>query len=301
LVPTASNIILARTPDGRKAAAIGLFFAGIPLGIGGSFLIAGLLGPLIGWRGSFLLMAAIGVVAMLAVARVKDPTPRQHDLPTMAGQIAEWWQTFKANARLRWASLGLIFLHAHVATSPFVLLWLVEDKGLIKAQASSLYGTMFIAFGLAGSIGVGLLVDWAHRRFAKDRAWSSLIALALLVPLILSYRLMPANSPLFLIGMAASILFMTMIYGPLFSVIEQELPLHLKATAVGINMLVLNILMIGGLSLGIGIMSQHLADAGSSQSWTLPLLMADLIAFSGLIMVWRAVRVGAGKETSDEN
>lgn len=301
LVPTASNIILARTPDGRKAAAIGLFFAGIPLGIGGSFLIAGLLGPLIGWRGSFLLMAAIGVVAMLAVARVKDPTPRQHDLPTMAGQIAEWWHTFKANARLRWASLGLIFLHAHVATSPFVLLWLVEDKGLIKAQASSLYGTMFIAFGLAGSIGVGLLVDWAHRRFAKDRAWSSLIALALLVPLILSYRLMPANSPLFLIGMAASILFMTMIYGPLFSVIEQELPLHLKATAVGINMLVLNILMIGGLSLGIGIMSQHLADAGSSQSWTLPLLMADLIAFSGLIMVWRAVRVGAGKETSDEN
>ena len=140
-------------------------------------------------------------------------------------------------------------------------------------------------------------MDWAHRRFAKDRAWSSLIALALLVPLILSYRLMPANSPLFLIGMAASILFMTMIYGPLFSVIEQELPLHLKATAVGINMLVLNILMIGGLSLGIGIMSQHLADTGSSQSWTLPLLVADLIAFSGLIMVWRAVRVGAGKET----
>jgi len=290
LVPTATNIILARTPDGSKAAAIGLFFAGIPLGIGGSFLIAGLLGPTLGWRGCFLLMAAIGVVATLAVARVKDTTPREQNLPTMGGQIAEWWQMVSANARLRWASLGLIVLHAHVATSPFVLLWLVEDKGLAKAQASSLYGVMFMIFGLAGSVGAGLLADWAQRRFAMDRARSSLITLALLVPFVLAYRLLPAGSPLFIAGMAASILFMTMIYAPLFSVIEEELPPHLKATAVGINILTLNILMIGGLALGIGVMSQHLADTGSTQSWTLPLLMADLIAFSGLLMVWRATR-----------
>jgi hypothetical protein len=55
-------------------------------------------------------------------------------------------------------------------------------------------------------------------------------------------------------------------------------------------MLTLNILMIGGLALAIGVISQHLADTGASQSWTMPLLMADLIAFCGLPMVWWAAR-----------
>lgn len=290
LVPTATNIILARTPDRHKATAIGLFFAGIPLGIGGSFLIAGQLGPVLGWRGCFLLMAAIGVVATLAVSRVQDTAPARASLASASGQIGEWWTLFLANPRLRWASLGLVFLHAHVATSPFVQLWLHDDKGLGQADANRLYGLMFIVFGLSGSLGSGLLADWAHRRFGMDRAKSNVICLCLLVPLIVAYRLMPSGSPLFLAGMAASILFMTMIYGPLFSVIEQELPAHLKATSTGINMLALNILMVGGLALAIGMVSQRLADAGSADSWTLPLLAADLIGFSGLVMVWRAVR-----------
>ncbi len=290
LVPTATNIILARTTDRHKAAAIGLFFAGIPLGIGGSFLIAGTLGPALGWRGCFLLMAAIDVLATFAVSRVQDARVPREQLSSMGGQIGEWWGLFRANPRLRWASLGLVFLHAHVATSPFVQLWLQDDKGLPKADANRLYGLMFIVFGLAGALGAGLLADWAHRRFGTDRARSSLITLCLLVPLILAYRLMPGGSPLFLAGMAASILFMTMIYGPLFSVIEQELPVHLKATSTGINMLALNFLMIGGLALAIGMVSQRLAESGSAASWTIPLLGADLTSFAGLVMVWRAVR-----------
>jgi predicted MFS family arabinose efflux permease len=293
LLPTATNIILSRTPDRSKAAAVGLFFAGIPLGIGASFLIAGLLGPIIGWRGCFLLMAGIGVFATFAVSRVKDRTPANEVPHSMGGQLSELWSLFRSNARLRWASLGVVFLHGHIATGPFVQLWLNEDKGMAKAEANSLYGVMFILFGLAGSLGAGLLADWAHRRFGMDRARTSLLALALLVPLIIAYRLMPAGNALFVAGMAASILFMTAIYGPLFSVIEEQLPPHLKATGTGMNMLALNFLMIGGLALCIGVFSQFLAESGSTASWTLPLLMADLVAFSGLLMVWRAVRAGA--------
>lgn len=290
LVPTATNIILARTPDALKAGAIGIFFAGIPLGIGGSFLIAGQLGPVLGWRGCFLLMAGIGIIATFAVSRIKDAAPARDALPPIGQQFGEFWALFRRNPRLRWASLAIIVLHAHVATSPFVQLWLHEDKGLETAAANSLYGLMFIPFGLIGSIGAGVLADWAHRRFHMDRASSAFGMLILLVPFILAYRMMPASSAFFIPGMAASILFMTMIYGPLFSVIEEQLPPHLKATATGLNMLTLNILMIGGLALGIGVISQHLADTGASQSWTMPLLLADLIAFCGLPMIWWAAR-----------
>lgn len=288
LVPTASNIILARTPERYKSSAVGLFFAGIPLGIGGSFLIAGTLGPVLGWRGCFFLMGAIGLVATWAVTRLRDaapPPPRRGD---QRGPLREWFSHFRTNARLRWASLAVVGLHGHVATSPFVQLWLIEDKGLAKAEAGRLYGTMFLIFGLAGSLGAGLLADWAWRRLRLDRAWTSLISLGLLVPLIVTYRLVPASSPLFLAGMAASVLFMTMLYAPLFSVIEEQLPVHLKATSAGINMLTLNIVVIGGLGLAIGAASEWLARSGSAHSWTWPLLGADLFAAASLLCVLMA-------------
>lgn len=297
LVPTASNIILSRTPDRHKAAAIGLFFAGIPLGIGGSFLIAGLLGPTLGWRGCFLMMGLIGIAATLAVSRVRDPMPRVTEAVSTSGQLGQWWTVFLANRRLRWASLAMVFLHAHVATSPFVQLWLHDDKGMAKAEANSLYGLVFVTFGLAGSVGSGLLADWAQRRFGLDRALSCLLALIVLIPLILAYRLLPADDPLFLAGMAASVLFMTMLYGPVFTVIEAELPPHLKATATGINILALNILMIGGLAMAIGIGSEWLAGAGRPDAWTWPLLGADMIAVTSLGFLWAAYRAGPARPT----
>lgn len=296
LVPTASNIILGRTPERHKAAAIGLFFAGIPLGIGGSFLIAGLLGPVLGWRGTFLMMGLIGVVATFAVSRVRDPIAREGEVVSMTSQLGQWWAVFRANGRLRWASLAMVFLHAHVAGSPFVQLWLHDDKGMAKADASSLYGLMFVTFGLAGAVGSGVLTDWAQRRFAMDRALSSLILLAALVPLIVAYRLLPAGTPLFFAGMAASVLFMTMLYGPVFTVIEAELPPHLKATATGINILALNILMIGGLAMAIGVGSEWLAGQGRTDAWTWPLLGADMVAFVSVGFLWAAYRAGIQHE-----
>ena len=137
-----------------------------------------------------------------------------------------------------------------------------------------------------------MLTDWAQRRFAMDRALSSLIVLAALIPLILAYRLLPAGEPLFLAGMAASVLFMTMLYGPVFTVIEAELPPHLKATATGINILALNILMIGGLAMAIGVCSDWLAGLGRADAWTWPLLGADMIAFTSLGFLWAAYRAG---------
>lgn len=290
LVPTATNIILARTADRHKAAAIGLFFAGIPLGIGGSFLIAGLLGPALGWRGCFLIMGLIGVLATIAVSRVRDATSGGAETHSIPQQLSQWWLVFRTNARLRWASLAMVFLHAHVATSPFVQLWLHEDKGLTRSDANNLYGAMFVVFGLAGSVGSGVLADWAQRRFALDRALSVLLILIALIPFMLAYRLMPAGTPLFLAGMAASVLFMTMLYGPVFTVIEAELPPHLKATATGINILALNILMIGGLAMAIGLSSDWLARTGHAQIWTMPLIGADLIAFLSLGFLWAAYR-----------
>lgn len=296
LVPTATNIILARVDDRHKSGALGLFFAGIPLGIGSGFLIAGLLGPVLGWRGTFILMGLIGTAAVAAVLRMKDVAPDPSYRPSFKANLSELMAACRARPRALWASLAMIVAHAHVATSPFVQLWLVSEKGYLPGHAAQLYGGMFVIIGLVGTFGAGVLGDWGKRRFGWDRAATVMVMLMVLAPLLPVYRLVPGGTPWFLVGMAASILFMTVIYGPLFAVIEEELPPHLKATSTGFNILVLNILSIGGVSLAIGMASDRLAALGHARSWSLPLMGADLLAALAIGFTWLAFRLPAGEK-----
>jgi predicted MFS family arabinose efflux permease len=294
LVPTATTLLLQGTPEQRRATAVGIFFMGIPLGVGASYLVAAQLGPLIGWRACFLLLGAVGLVATLLVGRLRDGVATavadRPSLPAVAAILAR-------NARLRWACLAIILLHAHMATSAFTQLWLVSEKGFEAGDAARLYGGLFLVVGVVGAAGSGRLADWLSGRFGIDRALSLGLALLCLLPLLLLYRLAPAGSPLILAGMAGSILFVTGCYGPAFAVIEAELPDALKASVTGLNMLLINVLMLGGLAALIGLASDRMLAAGSAASWTGPLLAADLIAALGipcLLLAARATRAGIG-------
>ncbi len=278
LVPTASNIILARVDERHRAGALGLFFAGIPIGNGGGFLMAALLGPIIGWRWAFIGMGLIGLVALLGLSRVRDKAPELTEHPTLLGNLGAIFTLWRHVPRIMWASLAIIFAHAHSATSPFVQLWLVAEKGYDKSAAAAAYGGTFVVAGLVGTFGAGLLVDWASRRLGWDRAKTVFLMLLALAPLLVCYRLAPGHSPLFLAGMVGSILFMTVLYGPIFAVIEELLPSRLKATATGLNMLLINIFAIGLVSFAIGLASDRMVAAGLTHSWTLPLMAADALA-----------------------
>lgn len=288
LVPTATNILLAHTGEDRRATATGIFFMGIPLGIGGSYLVAALLGPRIGWRACFFLMGGIGLVFTLLASRLRNE--RHAGGTGSRARLAGWWQAMRANRRLRWATVAIVLFHAHMATAAFTQLWLTSDKGMSEARAGSLYGGMFIVLGIIGAAGAGALTDGLHRRHGTDRARSLGLLMLALAPLLLAYRLAPGGSPLMLIGMAASVLWFTAAYGPCFAIIEKQLPADLKATATGLNMLMINVLMVGALGLVIGSASDWLAASGSRLSWTWPLLGADLLAMTGIIALFACAR-----------
>jgi predicted MFS family arabinose efflux permease len=288
LVPTATTLLLQDTPERQRATAIGIFFMGIPLGVGASYLVAAQLGPLIGWRACFFLLGAVGLVATLFVSRVRDRSVpvETADRPSLAAVGA----ALARNPRLRWACLAIILLHAHMATTAFTQLWLVSDRGMESGDAARLYGGMFLIVGVAGAFGSGLLADRLAARFGLDHALILGFALLCLVPLLLAYRLAPTGSPLVLAGMAGSILFVTGCYGPAFAVIEAELPQALKASVTGLNMLLINVLMMGGLAVLIGAASDRLLAAGSAASWTIPLAAADLLSALGILCLFAAAR-----------
>lgn len=290
LIPTASSIILAQVDERRRAGALGLFFAGIPIGNGCGFLLAGLMGPLVGWRWTFIGMGVVGLTALLGLVRVRDQAPELTQGPALAGNFGALLAIWRTVPRVLWASLAIILVHAHTATSPFVQLWLVAEKGYAKGEAVALYGMTFVVVGLIGTFGAGLLGDWAARRLGWDRARTAFLMLLAIGPLLPLYRFAPGGSALFMTGMVGSILFMTVLYGQIFVVIEELLPAHLKATSTGFIMLLMNVFTIGLVALGIGYASDLLLAAGSEQSWTLPIIAADMLALLAIPCAFLAMR-----------
>lgn len=301
LIPTATALLSEKFPAARRATAIGLFFLGVPLGVGTSFFVAGQLGPILGWRNVFLLLGLIGVALSIVVLRVGDP--RTAGPATPSGQSHSTWaivvdlgRELRVNSDFRLSLAGAILMHVYLAGSPFVKIWLVEERGYPSDQIASTYGLAVILFGVIGATFGGLASDWYARRFAGGRAMFLAIFVTLLAPLIIAFRFAAPGTALFHAGMGAGILFFSAFYGPAFAVLQSVTPARLHASATGLSMLLVNVLALGMGGLAIGVASDALNAAGSPYALTAPLFAADLIALLTIpcfaALGWRARRAG---------
>ncbi len=299
LIPTATALLSEKFAVERRATAIGVFFMGVPLGVGASFFIAGQLGPILGWRNLFILLGLIGVVLSLVVVNLRDRSTSPADSavapsPSARAILADLASELRSNSDFRLSLAGSILMHVYLAGGPFVKIWLVEERGLRGDEIASSYGLAVIVFGLLGAGLGGAASDWYARRFAGGRAMFLALLVALLAPLIIAFRLAPPDSFLFHAGMAAGILFFSSFYGPAFAVLQSVTPARLHASATGLSMLLVNVLALGLGGLAIGIVSDLLTQRGSAYALTGPLFAADLVALLTIpcfaIIGWRARR-----------
>jgi len=77
LTPTSLSMLADRFPRALMGFAVGFYYMGVPIGVGASLLVAGFLGPAIGWRNCFYVLGATGIFLALVMAFVKE-TPREH-------------------------------------------------------------------------------------------------------------------------------------------------------------------------------------------------------------------------------
>ena len=83
MTPTAMSLLADRFPAARLGFASGFYYMGVPIGVGVSLLIAGYLGPAIGWRNCFYLLGGIGLALAAVMWFIKETPRRHHD----AGQV----------------------------------------------------------------------------------------------------------------------------------------------------------------------------------------------------------------------
>lgn len=290
MTPTALSILSDRYEQKKSATAVGIYYMGVPVGVGVSLIIAGYLGPAIGWRGCFYLLGFIGVFLGLMMLLVKDTPRKKVPVKTESKSFIQTMRLLfgaltKSKSLIFTIIAGTLYHMALGSASAFEQVWAVEEKGLDKAMFAQASGWIFAIFGVLGAIFGGTMSDWTLKKFNLPRTWFLLLITLLFTPLAFT-RYYDPESILFWIGICASAFSLGCFYGPVFAVIQELVSSNLKATIVAFNLLCVNLLGFVPGSLISGILMDNMLESVNSHPF------AVAMHAQGTVLVYSNVLVG---------
>ena len=302
LTPASMSLLSDVFPAEKRGKVAGIYYLGVPLGAGGSFLVAGILGPVIGWRNCFYLLGAIGIALSLLLVFIKE-VPRgateqadnqdsKSDKEKLLTKqiIKDVWHELKSSKTLMYTILGAVLLNVPLGAGQLAPIWLVRERGLDVAEITTLYGLLFLIFGTIGVLLGGVLSDWYQRNFNGGRSRFLAIFMLFITPLTVSYRYVSPDNPLFYIGMSAGFVSVLAYYGPVFSTVQNLTPARLRGSMTAVVLLAINIVGIGFGALMVGVLSDYLASIGFEQTLTIALVVGDAIAALAVVCFFLASR-----------
>jgi predicted MFS family arabinose efflux permease len=268
LPPSALSMLGDRVPPARIGLGTGVFYAGVPVGFALSFVLAGVVGPWLGWRACFYALGAAGLVAVPLVWRMADPPRRGVGTRPASAGLAAVARTVAGSPALVGLIAGGTLLVFASAASQHAITWLVQERGFPFARAAFLSAIVVGAAGLAGNVGIGILTDRAQRRHPAGRllAFAGLGALGLAAAAAF-YRLPPGSALFFPCWFLAQA-WMLGWFGPLLAAIDEAAPPGLRATVLGFTLLALNVLGVGSGPYVTGLIGDR-AGLTAGLSWSL--------------------------------
>lgn len=291
--PVAMSMLADRFPMKRLGFAAGIYYMGVPIGVAVSLLVAGYLGPAIGWRACFFLLGGLGIIVAAILLFVRE-TPRKGVAPTaqmrMSDSVKAVLAALRASPSLSLTIAGGVAFHFILGAAAFDQLWLVNERGFERAEIAVLSGWLAAAGGVLGNILGGILSDWWQTRFSSGRPmflfWTSLI----LLPFGLAYRLVSPESIFFELGIFLGFFQLGLFYGPTFSTVQELAPPQARATVIAFYLLALNLIGLGIGITGGGILSDYLIAQNYAAPYTLTLLIFTGISGLAIPLMYFAGR-----------
>ncbi len=293
MAPSAISMISDLFPKAKRGTATGIYYLGVPLGAGASFIVAGILGPMIGWRNCFLLLGGLGLLLAIVLFFIKDPERGAMEDKSESGAeeqqealiggnwrriVSDVFAVVKSTPALAWTMLGAVFLHIPLGAGQFAIVWLERERGFGVGEISATYGLIYIVFGTAGTFLGGILSDWYQARYKGGRVRFLALLMLAVTPLLISFRFVDPSSSLFYIGMAAGMFSVSSFYGPAFSTVQDLTPVRLRGVMTGLLLVAANLLGLGIGALMTGVLSDLFAANEVFEPLTKALLSADVLS-----------------------
>ncbi|MFM0167605.1 MFS transporter [Paraburkholderia sediminicola] len=300
LVPAAVALLAELFSEQRRGTAMGLFFMGIPLGIGCSFLLAGSFGATHGWRTTFYVLGIVGVAIALPLALLKED--RSQLAPQERGaaflpQVLAVLRVVRGNRALGFTIIGIVLVHLVFASFSFTQLWLVNERGMNAAGIATRIGALQLVFGTLGAAAGGVMSDRAARTLRGGHASFMALLVVICAPLMLAYRFAPAGSPLFYIGMCAGFFLPLAVYGPGMTALANMTPQKMRSTVTGFTMLSINVFALAIGTVAVGMAADHFIKAGVTAPLTGVLIATDVLAISSALFFALAAHVSRKQRT----
>jgi predicted MFS family arabinose efflux permease len=297
LVPAAVSLLMELFHTRRAGTAVGVFFMGLPLGIGLSFLLAGTFGESHGWRGTFYMLGIAGVGIGVPLLFLQDRRGAHDDASGETERGAPFLEqmravlaTLRANQNVLMTIVGFVLVHMVLAGLSFAQLWLVRERGFDAAAIARQIGGLQFVFGVLGSVVGGVLSDRVARRIWGGHAGFIVLLIAICGPLMVAYRFAPAGSALFYVGMCAGFFLLLATYGPSLALIQGLTPNKMRSTVTGVTMLLINVFAIAIGNVVVGAVSDRMSKAGSTNALTTVLLATDVLVISAALFFALAAR-----------
>jgi MFS family permease len=260
-------------PLQRRATALGVFQAAIPMGFALGYVLGAVLAHYFGWRLAFMIVGLPGLIVSIFVWKLHEPRRGEHDAPSSESATAgivprqSWWSTTKQIFMTRdWllstaGYTALTFVLGAFAT--WATLMLARDKHMSETGAAVVLGVVTLVAGAAGTFGGGWIAD---RVVAKRRngyflvcAISSLLAVIPAVIALVTHQVM-----FFLPAIFFAVVLLFVNNAPFHAILVNSVPPAIRASAMALNIVVIHACGDVISRFGVGKLSDSLAAGNAT-------------------------------------
>lgn len=256
MTPTSMSILSDRFPSKNLGFAAGFYYMASPIGISLSLLIVAYLEPLLGWRGCFYALGALGIAFSIVMFFLKE-TPRKSEagvqasseksteFPSVREMLATTWHAFVGSPSLMMTAFGAVTFHIFLGAAMFEQIWFVEERGFDRNEIAEITGWMALVAGIAGNLFGGLGSDYFLKKTGIGRPMFLFWITLFIMPVMLAYRFIDPASPFFMVCMFMAFFQLGCLFGPVFGTVQELVPPQIRGTVTAVVLLMINVIGIG--------------------------------------------------------
>lgn len=243
-------------PKEQRGRIMALWSIGNLIGTAIGLIMGGLVADAFGWRWAFYIVGIPGLLAAFLIWRATEPRRgaydnggvdhEENDVSTSHGSIGKNFgsavrQLF--NIPTYWILLGaFIFSFFTIGSASFwIPSYFVRAFHLSVAQGSTISGVVLAGGSLIGTLLGGWLADSLQRKRPEGRLIVATVAFLLGAPLTLIALSLQSLIP-FIVVFFIAIVSLSLCLGPLNAVLQDIITPEIRATAIGIVLLLAHLL-----------------------------------------------------------
>jgi MFS family permease len=293
--PASLSMIGDYFPKEQRGRVLSLWSIGNLIGSALGLIIGGQVADHFGWRWAFYLVGLPGLIMAFLIWRAHEPRRGAFDTSDEEEKSAElghgsigsdFWVSIKKIAKIPtyWVlTVAFIFSFFTIGSAQFwIPTYFVNGFHLSLKSATTISGLVLLIGSLVGTLLGGYAADYLQKRMPQGRMLVATIAFLAGAPLTFIALSLHALNP-FIAVFSLAIVALSLCLGPLNAVIQDVVAPDIRATALGVTLLLAHLLGDAASPLIVGALADKLT-LGVAFLITAPtcLLISGLICLLGL-------------------